>query len=93
MDIIKNLKKQNNFDEKHETTFISNSEQKNYNPLTSMCPQHKKSLDIICETCNFMKICSHCALFATHKSHKLCKEPPASKEDFQEVEDAFLIIK
>jgi hypothetical protein len=36
-----------------------------------MCLYHTKKLEMICVTCDNMRICPHCAVFGEHKGHDI----------------------
>lgn len=62
IDVVKNLKK-----------YSSGEKEEERKPSNEGCPQHQRPLELVCETCAFKKICSHCVLFGEHHSHNYRK--------------------
>lgn len=81
IDVVKNLKK-----------YSINEREEERKSMGEECPQHQRPLELVCETCSFKKICSHCVLFGDHHSHNYRKEAPASNLNLKEVKEVFELV-
>lgn len=81
IDVVKNLRK-----------YSSNEREEDRRGGAENCPQHQRPLELVCESCNFKKICSHCVLFGEHHSHNYRKEAPASSLNLKEVKEVFHLV-